>query len=210
MMKSKMILIAITVIAVLASCNKGDMMDNSLGVDIQKYGKQLKTDYSNASYYHNMLNATNSSTGTHESHHSGTKSTKTIDISYNMMMFNTNDSLFSEHFYDFCMDMMQNSGMMGTSNGMMGNNSGMMGGSGAMMNGTSMGSMVDMNEMMSYMDSLHNSTQTMMNPDYMRTDSLMHNQMTQCKMMVTQTDSIEDVFGKMQILRFNHRTLHQK
>ena len=207
-MKSKMSLLAIITIAVFTACNKSDMMDDSLDVDIQKYGKQLTADYSNASYYHNILSASGSPAGGHESHHTGDGNTTTIDTIYNMMMFNTNDSLFSEHFYEFCMDMMQNSGMMGTSNGMMGNNSGMMGGSGGMMNGTNMGSMADMNEMMSYMDSLHNSTQTMMNPDYMRTDSLMHNQMTQCKMMVTQTDSIENTFKMMQSLRLTHRMVH--
>lgn len=209
-MKSKMILLAIFTIAVFTACNKGDMMDNSLGVDTQKYGKQLKTDFSNASYYHNILSASGSSTGTHESHHTETGSTTTIDTSYNMMMFNSNDSLFSEHFYEFCKDMMQNSGMMGTTSGMMGNNSGMMGGTGGMMNGTTMGGMADMNEMMSYMDSIHNSTQTMMNPDYMRADSLMHNQMTQCKMMTTQTDGIEDIFGNMHMLRGNHKSMHGK
>jgi len=207
-MKSKMSLLAIITIAVFTACNKGDMMDNSMGVDIQKYGKQLKADYSNASYYHNILNASGNSTGGHETHHTGTGNTTTIDTIYNMMMFSTNDSLFSEHFYEFCMDMMQNSGMMGTSNGMMGNNSGMMGGSGGMMNGSTMGSMEDMNKMMNYMDSLHNSTQSMMNPDYMKTDSLMHKQMTMCKMMTSQTDSIENTFNMMQSLRLTHRMVH--
>lgn len=209
-MKSKMILMAIFAIAILAACNKNDMMNDSFNVDTQKYEELLSTDYSGAAYFHNALGTANTSTGGHETHHTGTENTTTIDTSYNMMMFNSNDSLFSEHFYEFCKDMMQNSGMMGTTSGMMGNNSGMMGGTGGMMNGTTMGGMADMNEMMSYMDSIHNSTQTMMNPDYMRADSLMHNQMTQCKMMTTQTDGIEDIFGNMHMLRGNHKSMHGK
>ena len=206
-MKSKIILIAITAIAILAACNKNDMMNNSLNVDTHRYENLLSMDYSNASYFHNILGTANPTAGGHETHHAGNATT--IDTSYNMMMFNSNDSLFSEHFYKFCMDMMQNSGMMGTTNGMMGNNSGMMGGTVGMMNGVTMGSMADMTKMMSYMDSIHSSTLTMMNPDYMRADSLMHNQMTQCKMMVAQTDNIADIFGNMQMLRVNHQTMHK-
>lgn len=97
-------------------------------------------------------------------------------------MFNRNDSLFSQHFCEFCIDMMQNNGMMSTSNGMMATNSGMMGGNGGMMNRDHMGDTVDMNKMMRYMDRLHISTGTEMNPDYMKTDSLMYNQMSNCNM----------------------------
>lgn len=208
-MKSKMILIAIFAMAIFAACKKNDMMNDTLGVDTKKYQKSLSIDYSNALVNHNALNSSTVSITDHNAHHGGSSTTTaTIDTSYFKMMFTKNDSLFSEDFYKFCIDMMQNSGMMGTTSGMMGSNGGMMGGTGGMMNGTTMGSMTDMNAMMSYMDSIHKSTETMMNPDYMKTDSLMHSQMTQCKMMTTQTDSIEIIFGNMQMLRGNHKSMH--
>ncbi len=208
-MKRTLILVSLATTLLFVACKKDGMMNDTLGVDTKKYQKSLSIDYSNALVNHNALNSSTVSTTDHNAHHGGSSTTTTtIDTSYFKMMFNKNDSLFSEDFYKFCIDMMQNSGMMGTSNGMMGSNGGMMGGSGGMMNGTTMGSMTDMNAMMSYMDSLHSSTQTMMNPDYMRADSLMHNQMTQCKMMITQTDSIENTFKMMQSLRLTHRMVH--
>ena len=206
-MKSTLITITLAATLIFVACQKNDMMKDSLGVDTQKYYNQLNIDYSNALYNHNALITSSVSSGDHSSHHGGINGNSNIDSLYLKMMFNRNDSLFSEHFYDFCKDMMQNSGMMSTTNGMMGNNGGMMGGSGGMMNGTTMGSMADMTKMMSYMDSLHLSAQTMLNSDFMKADSLMHNQMTTCKMMTTQTDSISSTFGKMQLLRKNHKML---
>jgi len=208
-MKRTLILVSLATTLLFVACKKDGMMNDTLGVDTKKYQKSLSIDYSNALVNHNALNSSTVSTTDHNAHHGGSSTTTTtIDTSYFKMMFNKNDSLFSEDFYKFCIDMMQNSDMMGTTSGMMGSNSGMMGGTGGMMNGTTMGSMADMNKMMSYMDSIHKSTETMMNPDYMRTDSLMHNQMTQCQMMTSQTDSIELIFGKMQMLRGSHRSMH--
>ncbi len=206
-MKTKCILWAIVTMTVLAACNKNDMTDDVFGVDAQKYEGLLSTDYSNALYLHNSLSNITTIAGGHASHHGGTGSTASVDTSYYMMMFSKNDSLFSEHYFNFCMDMVQKSGMMSASNGMMGNNSGMMGTNGGMMNGNTMGSTADMTAMMNYMESVHDSTSTSMNPDYMKTDSLMHNQMVQCKMMTAETDSIEFYFGKMQMLRKSHQIM---
>lgn len=193
---------------IFISCQKDNMMDKSLGIDIKKYENQLSIDYSNALLNHNSLNVTGVTPGEHVAHHSGTATASTYDTIYFKKMFNWNDSLFSAHFYEFCLDMMQNSGMVGSSNNMMGNISSMMGGTGDMMNGGTMGGTIDMNEMMSYMDNLNNSDKTMMNPDYMKTDSLMFNQMNLCKMMISQTDTIKSIYGNMQALRKNHKTLH--
>jgi len=111
--------------------------------------------------------------------------------------------------------MMQNSGMMDTSDSMMGSNSGMMAGdvgmmgdNGRMMNGTTMGNMTDMNAMMNFMDSVHHSAKTIHHPDYMNTDSLMHNQMSMCNMMTSETDSIEIIYGNMHTVRTNHKKIH--
>lgn len=204
-MKTKWILLAIVTMTALAACNKNDMADDNFSVDTQKYKGLLSTDYSNALNLHNTLS--NTTAGGHASHHGGTGNTSSVDTTYMMIMFSKNDSLFSEHYYNFCMDMVQKSGMMSASNGMMGNNSSMMGTNGGMMNGSTMGSMADMTAMMNYIKSVHDSTSTSMNSDYLKTDSLMHNQMVQCKMMTDETDSIEFYFGKMQMLRNSHRIM---
>jgi len=191
-MKNTLISIAIAATFIIVACQKNDMLKNNIGIDIKSYANILSIDYSNALLNHNALSTTSAAS--------------TIDNSNHKMMFNRNDSLFSQHFYEFCIDMMQNSGMMSTSHGMMGNNSGKMGGNGGMMNRDHMGDTVDMNKMMRYMDSLHISTGTMMDPDYMITDSLMYNQMTICNIMSQQTDSIISIYGNMQMLRKNHKT----
>ncbi|MCK9207562.1 MAG: hypothetical protein M0P66_10665 [Salinivirgaceae bacterium] len=189
-MKNKILILFAVILTLVGACQKNDMMNNPFDVDVENYENTLGVDYSNALFYHNSLNSTSA------------------DTLYAKRMFNSNDSLFSEHFYEFCVDMMQNSGMMSSSDGMMGNNSGMMGGNGAMMNGSIMGSIEDMNEMMYFMDSLHHSTQSIMNPNYMYADSLMHNQMKMCNMMTFQTDSIEILFGNMQTIRRDHKAMH--
>jgi len=196
-MKTSLLSIIIIISAGLFSCQKDDMMNNISDVDINKYNTQLKGDYNNALINHNLLTSANN----------GNNSNVYTNL------FNKNDSLFSGHFYEFCIDMMQNSGMMSGSNGMMGTNYGMMSGNSGMMggnvmNGVSMGSNVDMNKMMSYMDSLHNSSRTAINPDYFETDSLMFNQMNFCKLMIAQTDSVTAIFNRMQLLRKNHFNFH--
>jgi hypothetical protein len=196
-MKNILISMVLVVIMLVTACQKNESINSNFNVDTKSYETKLSNDYTNALQYHNSLNVADA------------------DTAYFYKMFNTCDSLFSEHFYEFCIDMMQNSGMMSTSNGMMGNNSsmmngtgGMMGGSGGMMNGNTMGSMADMNKMMNFMDSLHHSSKTMMNPDYMNTDSLMHNQMIQCNMMTSETDSIDILYGDMHTVRMNHQKMH--
>jgi len=196
-MKNIIISMAIAVTLIVTACQKNDKVNSTFGVDTQSYETKLNSDYTNAVQYQNSLN------------------TAGADTVYFNMMFNSCDSLFSEHFYAFCVDMMQNSGMMSSTDGMMGSNSGMMGGNNGMMgdnsgmmNGTTMGSMTDMNTMMNFMDSVHHSAQTMPHADYMNADSLMHDQMTMCKMMTTETDSIEITYGNMHTVRTNHKKMH--
>lgn len=186
MKKNTMVLIISATILMIVACTKNGMMDGELDVDIKKYEATLNLDYTNALKNHNALSS---------------------DPAYYKMMFNTNDSLFSEHFYDFCMDMMNNSGMMSTTGGMMGNNSNMMGESSGMMNGSAMGSQADMIQMMNYMDSIQVLSETILDYDYMKTDSLIYNQMSMCKMMTSQTEGITRILGNMQILRKNHKKL---
>ena len=208
-MKNTLISIAIAATLIIAGCQKNDIMNNTFGIDTKKYENELGIDYSNALLNHNILSTASVLESTHNAHHIGSSDASTVDTSYYKMMFIRHDSLFSQHFYEFCKDMMQNSGMMSTSNGMMGNNGHMMGGNGGKMNECPMGDTVDMNEMMRYMDSLHLSTGTMMNPDYMKTDSLLYNQMTMCNMMSPQTDSVVSIYGNMQMLRKNHKKFHR-
>jgi hypothetical protein len=196
-MKTAILSFIIIISAGFFSCQKNDMMNNISDVDINRYNNQLKGDYNNALINHNLLTSANNEN----------------NASVYRTLFHISDSLFSGHFYEFCIDMMQNSGMMSGSNGIMGTNYGMMSGNsgmmgGNMMNGVGMGSNVDMNKMMSYMDSLHNSNRTAINPDYFETDSLMFSQMDLCKMMIAHTDSVTTIFNKMQLLRKNHFNIH--
>jgi hypothetical protein len=207
-MKNSKILAVAVAIVLFAACQKDNMMDNTLGVDVKGYETQLKQDYTYALEYHNALGTTKSLTDDHSAHHSSSGNSVLTDSAYNSMMFNSNDSLFSEHFYKFCKDMMQNSGMMTGTGGMMGSNSNMMG-SGGMMNGSTMGGEMDMNKMMGYMDSLHVSMQNMMDPNYQMHDSLLYSQMSMCKMMTSGTEGIEQNYTNMQLLRKSHQNLHR-
>lgn len=207
-MRNSKILAVIVAIVLFAACQKDNMMDNLSGVDVKGYETQLNQDYNYALEFHNAIGTTKSLTDEHAAHHGSNSNNGLTDSAYNSMMFNTNDSLFAEHFYKFCKDMMQNSGMMSGTGGMMGSNSNMMG-SGSMMNGSTMGSEMDMNKMMGYMDSLHLSMQNMMDPNYQMHDSLLYIQMTMCKMMTSGTDGIEQDYTNMQQLRKNHQNLHR-
>ena len=196
-MKTALFSIVIIICAGFASCQKDENMNNNFDVDINKYNAQLKSDYNSALYNHNLLTSGNIGNNA-----SGYRT-----------LFHKNDSLFSGHFYDFCIDMIQNSGMMSGANGMMGTNYGMMSGNGGMMggnmmNGSNMGSNVDRNRMISYMDSLHISNSTVLNSDFLKTDSLMFYQMNLCKMMIAQTDSVTAIFNRMQGLRKKHSQQH--
>jgi hypothetical protein len=185
----------------MAACSRDGMMDNKSGVDIKKYESSLNNDYSNSLQYHNLLTTVSVSPTDHASHHLGSSDATFSDPVYFKNMFTTNDSMFSEHFFEFCQEMMRDSGMIGVSGGMMGSNTGMMW-------GTMMGSKEDMDKMMEYMDSVHLSNVTMMNPDYAHTDSLFFQQMSMCKMMNSQTDEISNIYTNMQVLRHNHRKMH--
>ncbi len=181
----KILLIFISAVIALAACQK---MNTTSGIDIEKYESQLNTDYSNASINHDALTAVSSDS--HLAHHSATSLNSSPD---QLLLFSRNDSLFSEHFFEFCIDMMKNEEHM-TSGGMMGN-SGMMGETG------------NMDEMMKFMESAHNSQTEMMNPDYFKTDSIMYLKMSECNMMDKGTEGISSIFYKMQALRINHRSM---
>ncbi len=187
MKKNSLISIFIAAILLVVACSKDGIMGDNISVDTKMYETTLNADYTNALQNHNAFNS---------------------NPPYYKRMFNVDDSLFSAHFYNFCIDMMKNSGMMSTTGGMMGNNSGMMGGNSGMMNGNVMGSQADIIDMMNYMDSIHVSAKTIMNPDYMKTDSLMYSQMSTCKMMTSQTEGITAIYNNMHSLRKNHRMLN--
>jgi hypothetical protein len=177
----------IAVIVAVTSCNK----DKIAEVSIAKYEYLLKTDFTNARLNHDALSGS-----------SGTSLSGYYDPSYLKSMFNKNDSLFSEHFYEFCIDMMDNSTMMGEN--------GRMGGHGTMMNGSMMSNIMNMGKMMNYIDSLHFSTHAMMHKDHMKTDSLIYSTMSQCMMLTPGTESISTIFKEMQDLRKHHNASHVK
>ncbi|MDO9260497.1 MAG: hypothetical protein Q7U08_00960 [Flavobacteriaceae bacterium] len=179
------------IFVLFAACQVNDSMDDTLGVDVQKYENLLTQDFTNASQF-------NLGYKTQQSIQESNK-TSVINPLYNHLMFRKHDSLFSRHFYEFSMDMMKNQGMMNGSSGMMGNTGGMMN------SGYMMGSSDDMKYMIKYMDSLHFSTQKMLVPNFIKHDSLMFSQMKIRKMMISQTIGIQNVYEKMQQLRKNHK-----
>lgn len=195
-MKNLIIIITTAFALTFAACKKDEspMSTSNFNVDTQKYSVALNQDLANANQYETALRGSGAS-----------------DSAYNAMMYDKNDSLFSTHFYQFCVNMMKNSGMMGNSSGKMmnGNNGNMMGGSSSMMNGNSMGGSMDLYKMTNYMDSIHINMLNILGADYQMHDSLLHNQMTLCKMMSSQTSRIEQSYSNMQLLRRNHKLFHR-
>jgi hypothetical protein len=210
---------------VLVSCEKNELAaDSAQQTEVLSYEAQLTQDYTQASLYHSALmpsTSTTTTTGTttttstgsdgtdHASHHvKGLSKVNSAVIDYNKLMFIKNDSLFSEHYFQYCKYMLQNenSNMVVDSTGMMVNQTTTMGFGNSMV-GSGMGNMGDKSKMIQLMDSMHLSLKNTINPDYMRNDSILHEHMVMCKMMSTQTDSIESVYNKMTILRRNHKSL---
>jgi len=220
-MKRKITISVFAFMLVFTACQKNEIQDSAQKVDVASYETQLSQDYNQASLYHSALMSTTTSTDTtttpgtttttggdgtgHASHHIiGLNKVNSLDISYNMLMFAKNDSLFSEHYFKYCIDMLKNDIMVVDSTGLMGKNTTTMT-TGNMMNGGSMGNMMDKDKMLAFMDSMHLSIKNSSNRDYMRNDSIMHDHMVMCKTMSIQTDSVENIYTKMFFLRKNHK-----
>lgn len=225
-MKKIIVIPFLSSILLFVSCNKNELVEDSTQkVNIASYVAELTQDYNQASLFHSALISTTTTdtstttTGTttttgndgtdHASHHVKgiSRVNSANDINYNKMMFNKNDSLFSEHYFQYCKYMLQNenSNMVVDSTGLMVNQTTAMGFGNSMV-GDGMGNMGDKNKMIQLMDSMHLSLKNTTNPDYMRNDSILHEHIVMCKMMSIQTDSIESVYAKMKILRRNHRS----
>jgi hypothetical protein len=206
----------------VVSCDKNELAaDSAQKAEVSSYEAQLTQDYTQASLYHSALmpsTTTTTTTGTtttttgsdgtdHASHHViGLSKVNSADVNYNKLMFIKNDSSFSEHYFQYCKYMLQNenSNMVVDSTGLMVNQTTAMGFGNSMV-GSGMGNMGDKSKMIQLMDSMHLSLKNTTNPDYMRNDSILHEHIVMCKMMSTQTDSIESVYAKMKILRRSHR-----
>lgn len=225
-MKKIIVIPFLSSILLFVSCNKNELVEDSTQkVNIASYVAELTQDYNQASLFHSALISTTTTdtstttTGTttttgndgtdHASHHVKgiSRVNSANDINYNKMMFNKNDSLFSEHYFQYCKYMLQNenSNMVVDSTGLMVNQTTAMGFGNSMV-GDGMGNMGDKNKMIQLMDSMHLSLKNTTNPDYMRNDSILHEHIVMCKMMSIQTDSIESVYAKMKILRRNHKS----
>lgn len=220
----KITITAVVLMLVFTACQKNEIFDSAQKNEVKGYELQLTQDYTQASLYHSALmpsTSTTTTTGTttttstgsdgtdHASYHvKGLSKVNSAVIDYNKLMFIKNDSLFSEHYFQYCKYMLQNenSNMVVDSTGMMVNQTTTMGFGNSMV-GSGMGNMGDKSKMIQLMDSMHLSLKNTINPDYMRNDSILHEHMVMCKMMSTQTDSIEGVYNKMTILRRNHKSL---
>ena len=107
------------------------------------------------------------------------------------MNYHQNDTAFSMHYYQYCLDMMKMKGM-GT-NGKMGSG-GMMGGSGGMM---------------CNMDSMMVVMKGMMNMNTFKMDSMMDLHMVNCPAMGSMSSNMNNMFNNMQAMRKEHMTLHK-
>ncbi len=221
-MKKIIVISIFSAALVVVSCDKNELAaDSAQKAEVSSYEAQLTQDYTQASLYHSALmpsTTTTTTTGTtttttgsdgtdHASHHViGLSKVSSADVNYNKLMFIKNDSSFSEHYFQYCKYMLQNenSNMVVDSTGLMVNQTTAMGFGNSMV-GSGMGNMGDKSKMIQLMDSMHLSLKNTTNPDYMRNDSILHEHIVMCKMMSTQTDSIESVYAKMKILRRSHR-----
>lgn len=214
-MKMKITISVFAFMLVFAACQNNEILDTAQKVDVVSYETQLSQDYAQANLFHSALMATTISNDTtttqgtttttggdgtgHASHHIiRLNKISSLDISYNKLMFTKNDSLFSEHYFEYCIDMLKNDIMVVDSTGLMGKYT-------TSMSTGNMGNTMDKGKMLAYMDSMHLSIKNSTNRDYMRNDSIMHDHMVMCKTMSIQTDSIESVYNKMKILRRNHK-----
>lgn len=216
-MKRKITMLVFASMLVFTACQKNEIPDNTQKVDAASYVAQLSQDYSQASLYHSATTTTSTDTSTtrgttttttggdgtgHASHHIiGLKKVSSVDSNYNELMFATNDSLFSEHYFKYCIDMLKSDIMVVDSTGLMGQYT-------TSMSTGSMGNMIDKNTMLLHMDSIHLTIKNSTNRDYMLNDSIMHNHMIMCKTMSIQADSVENLYSKMYILRKNHKLKH--
>jgi len=202
-MKSRIVTVLIATMLVYAACRKNDTQDNRLGIDTGKYESILAADYSDALQNHNALKSAYVGITSHPGSNIGLN-----DTLYYERMFNLCDSLFSEDFFSFSSGMIRNGGFTGAGYGMMGGYNGHMGGSGGMMSSNNSGINYDADDIISYMNSIHNQTLNLIDPDYQVTDSLMYSQLVRCGMLSNYTSGIETVFRNMQELRADHWRLH--
>lgn len=190
-MKSAFIFLTLCFSLILYSCHKDGAVDVSL------YENLLNADYNNALTNHEAL-VSNVSVSDHNAHHPGSSTTVLSGKSDFMNLYEESDSLFSEHFFALCKELVKTDGMMGASGmgGMMGDG-GMMGGDGMMEHP------FDAGNMMSSIDSIH-----ALGTSHMEMDSLMFEQMVKCNMMTSDMGNIKTLYGNMQLLRKEHSLLY--
>jgi len=187
-MRNAVLWIVAVGIIVITACQKSGLNDNP-GIDTKSYETKLSADYRSALADQNSLATSQAPT----------------DIQYYNMMFERHDSLFSQHFFNFCSDFLKSSGTQyeyhDTSH-----HGGM--GDGGMMNGGMMDDHHDYHGMVSYMDSLHLSSEHSGTDDFLLTDSLMYREMETHSMIPVDNDTITHIYHQMQDLRRIHRAFN--
>lgn len=207
-MKKIILIYSFASLLLFTSCDKNELVIDTVQKDVvENFELQLSQDYSQAGLYHSFLTltsstttstttATNSDSVDHASHHIvGLNKATMDDVNFNKRMFTKNDSSFSEHYFQYCTYLLKNGIMNIDSTQMMGHKTTSMG----------TGNMMDKLTMMASMDSMHVTLQNSTNPDYMKSDSMMHDHMVMCKIMSTQTDSVESIYNMMLLLRRSHK-----
>jgi hypothetical protein len=163
---------------VTISCKKNSTTTDPTAADLQATEGLLNQDYNKSQQEENLLSARINTPGV-------TWADQTVRM-YDSI-YHRNDTLFTENFRHYSLDMMTMAGMK--SNGMM--NGSMMGGG-----------------MMCNMDSLFMVMGGMQHMNTFKIDSMMMNQIADCPKMGTMPQTMQNMMNAMQGLRKQHMMLH--
>jgi hypothetical protein len=180
----KLAMIAVgTIIIMVTGCKKNSTTVDTISADLQATQGLMSQDYSKAQQAENSLSSRLQVPGT-------TWTDQTVRM-YETE-FHDNDTMFTENFRHYSLDMMEMAGM---------NSNGMMTGSGRMnQNGG----------MMCNMDSLFGVMGAMPHMTTYRIDSMMLRQAGYCPAMGNLPIAVQDMVNEMQTLRKQHVQLHQQ
>jgi len=180
----KIAIVTIGIAMILVSgCRKNNSTSGITSETLKTTEAFMNQDYSQAQQYEKVLKDRHTTTGM-----TMTDTTcKRYDSMYHMQ-----DTSFSMHLHQYCLEMMKMSGM--DSNGMMGGSGGMMGGSGGMM---------------CNMDSMMMAMNGMMNMNTFKMDSMMMVHMTNCPAMGSMPNTMQNLVNNMQAVRKEHMSLHK-
>lgn len=194
-MKTAIIIFLITTVTITWSCQKENLEYPVKRIEMEKYETLLNKNYDEALESHIRLTD------------SGNLSID--DFDYYMLMYHISDSLFSLHFYNFCIDLFKDESDLSGNYGMMGNYHGMMTSNGYNQGGSNNPGNSDTEVVFDQMNEIYQMVCNEEDPDYEEADSLMYNQMPVAIPFSLSADRIRSIFDKMQDLRSIHKSIQR-